>query len=139
MMHGSPTGSAGLHAQVQHWATEGYFARLVSSLLQRGFTLFVTADHGNVEGTGCGKPNVGATAEERGERVHVFSEEVLRAKVANDFTDAITWPSVGLPVDYLPLLAPGRSAFVAEGKRTIGHGGISLEEVVVPFVEIRAS
>ena len=50
----------------------------------------------------------------------------------------IVWPPVGLPVDYLPLLAPGRFAFVPEGKRTIGHGGISLEEIIVPFVEIRA-
>lgn len=138
MMHGSPTGSAGLHAQVQHWAKEGYFARLVSSLIERGFAVFVTADHGNIEGTGCGKPNAGATAEERGERVHVFSEEVLRSKVAANFSDAITWPPDGLPVDYLPLLAPGRFAFVPEGKRTIGHGGISLEEIIVPFVEIRA-
>jgi len=139
MMHGNPTGSAGLHAQVQHWANEGYFARLVTSLLERGFNVFVTADHGNLEATGCGKPNVGASAEERGERVHVFSEEVLRANVANSFSEAIIWPPVGLPVDYLPLLAPGRFAFVSEGKRTIGHGGISLEEVIVPFVEIRAS
>ncbi len=139
MMHGSPTGSAGLHAQVQHWAEEGYFARLVSSLIERGFTVFVTADHGSIEGTGCGKPNAGATAEERGERVHVFGEAMLRAQVTANFSDAIVWPSVGLPMKYLPLLAPARSAFVAEGRRTICHGGISLEEVIVPFVEIRAS
>jgi hypothetical protein len=139
MMHGNPTGSAGLHAQVHHWAKEGHFARLISSLLERGFTVFVTADHGNIEAVGFGKPNVGATAEERGERVHVFAEEVLRASTAKEFGDAIDWQPVGLPVDYLPLLAPRRFAFVPAGKRTIGHGGISLEEVIVPFVEIRAS
>ena len=138
MMHGNPTGSAGLHAQVQHWAKEGHFSRLVGSLLERGFRVCITADHGNVEAVGIGKPNVGATAEERGERVHVFGEEVLRSSVAKDFVNAITWPPLGLPMDYLPLLAPGRAAFVSEGKRTIGHGGISLEEVVVPFVEISA-
>lgn len=139
MMHGNPTGSAGLHAQVVYWAKQGHFARLVSSLLERGFTVFVTADHGNVEAVGFGKPNVGVKAEERGERAHVFSEQVLRTQTANEFNSAIEWSSAGLPVDYLPLLAPNRFAFVAEGTRTIGHGGISLEEVVVPFVEIRAS
>jgi hypothetical protein len=43
---------------------------------------------------------------------------------------------VGLPEDYLPLLAPGRFAFVSEGEHIVGHGGISLEELVVPFVRI---
>jgi hypothetical protein len=30
--------------------------------------VILTADHGNVEGVGIGKPNVGVTADERGER-----------------------------------------------------------------------
>jgi len=45
-----------------------------------------------------------------------------------DFPSAIEWAALGLPEDYLPLLASWRSAFVASGKRIVGHGGISLEE-----------
>jgi len=138
MMHGNPMGSAGLHAQVKHWAEEGHFSALIELLLNRGFSVFVTADHGNLEGAGIGKPNVGAIADERGERAHVFPEEALRAPVQDKFPTAVSWPSIGLPADYLPLLAPARSAFIPEGKRTIAHGGISLEEVIVPFVEIRS-
>jgi hypothetical protein len=41
-----------------------------------------------------------------------------------------------LPEGFLPLLAPGRSAFITEGDEAIGHGSISVEEMVVPFVEI---
>ena len=52
------------------------------------------------------------------------------------FPEAIAWPSIGLPADYLPLFAPGRSAFVQEGERIVGHGGVILEEVVVPFIRI---
>jgi hypothetical protein len=52
------------------------------------------------------------------------------------FPEAIAWPAIGLPADYLPLLAPGRSAFVQEGERIVGHGGITLEEVVVPLMRI---
>jgi hypothetical protein len=50
-------------------------------MLERGFEVILTADHGNAEGTGIGKPNVGATADERGERVHVFSDALLRSNV----------------------------------------------------------
>ena len=43
---------------------------------------------------------------------------------------------MGLPDDWRTLLAPGRGAFVPEGKHTVGHGGIAMEEVIVPFVKI---
>ena len=52
------------------------------------------------------------------------------------FPDALEWPPIGLPDDYLPLLASGRSAFVRETERLVGHGGASLEELVVPLVQI---
>ena len=35
-----------------------------------------------------------------------------------------------------PCSLPGRSAFVREGERIVGHGGVSLEEVVVPWIRI---
>ena len=51
--------------------------------------------------------------------------------------NALAWNSTGIPDEYFPLLAPAREAFTTGGCRTVAHGGISLEEVVVPFVEIR--
>ncbi|MFN3480686.1 MAG: hypothetical protein ACK415_09915 [Thermodesulfovibrionales bacterium] len=49
---------------------------------------------------------------------------------------AIEWPSVGLPDDFLPLLAPDRMAFIKEEDKIVGHGRISIEELIVPFVNI---
>lgn len=136
MMHGTATGSGGLYAQVSHWAGEGYFLRLVEALVERGFAVYLTSDHGNVECTGVGKPNVGALAGERGERVHVFNDELVRQKTHEQYPASILWPSAGLPDGYYPLVATGRAAFISEGKRAVSHGGISLEEVVVPFITI---
>ena len=34
------------------------------------------------------------------------------------------------------LLAPQGKAFVPEGQTVVSHGGISPEEVIVPFIEI---
>lgn len=42
-----------------------------------------------------------------------------------------------LPDTYRALLAPGRGAFIHEGKTTVAHGGIALEEVLVPFVALK--
>jgi PglZ domain len=136
MLHGIVNGTDGMHAGVRHWAKRGSLWRLLDAMLERGFEVILTADHGNVEGIGIGKPNVGATADERGERVHVFSDPLLRSNVAEKYRGSLEWPCIGLPDDYLALVAPPLRAFVGEGKRTVGHGGICIEEVIVPFVTI---
>ena len=140
MLHGIVTGTDGLHASIRHWAQRGALWRLLAMLMARGFEVVLTADHGNVEGIGIGKPNVGVTADERGERVHVFRDAGLRSQVAAMYPQTITWPTIGLPEHYLALIAPPRRAFIGAGRRTVAHGGICLEEAIVPFVTItRAS
>lgn len=135
-MHGIVTGSSGLHGVVRDWALGGAFHKLVRSLLDGGYEILITADHGNITGTGMGKPNVGAIADERGERAHVFSDDLTRANTRAEFPESIEWPQIGLPDGYRPLLAPGRRTFIKEGTTAVGHGGISLEELIVPFVQI---
>jgi len=136
IMHGMTLGAAGMHNQVRQWAEEGCLTSLIDLLFGQNYAVFLTSDHGNIEAVGCGRPAEGAVADIRGERVRVYSNQLLRAQVAARFPDAIEWPSHGLPEDYLPLLAPGRCAFVREGERIVGHGGMALEELIVPFIHI---
>jgi len=135
-MHGIKTGSSGLHAMVREWAKSGAMAKLLGALLDDGYEITLTADHGNIHGRGIGKPKVGVVADERGERAHVFIDELTRAEVAREYPEAIVWPQIGLPDNWRVLLAPGRGAFVPKGQHTVGHGGIAMEEVIVPFVKI---
>lgn len=137
MLHGVVTGLGGLHAQVRQWSQQGAFRTLIDSLLEQDFTVYVTADHGNVAAKGIGRPNVGTVPEEKGERAWVFRDEVLRAQVQQALPTALLWPGPGLPADYSVLLPRGVEAFLAQGKETLGHGGIALEEVLVPFVRIQ--
>ena len=66
----------------------------------------------------------------------VFIRTALRAKVKERFPAALEWDPVGLPEDCLALLAPARQAFVQKNKRIVSHGGISVEELIVPLVQI---
>jgi len=75
-------------------------------------------------------------ADLRGERVRVYPDATLRSMVKERFPTALEWEPVGLPDTFLPLVAPSRKAFIAEGQRTVAHGGISIEEVIVPLVQI---
>jgi hypothetical protein len=136
IMHGMELGAAGMHNQIRQWAGQGFMLNLLGILHDRGFKIYLSSDHGNIEATGCGRPAEGAIAELRGERVRVYSDPLLRAGVKERFPEALEWPPIGLPQDYLALIAPHRAAFVRTGSRTVGHGGISVEELIVPFVQI---
>ena len=135
-MHQIALGTAGLHGLVDVWAKTKQLSQLVGNLLERGVAVFITADHGNVFGRGFGKPDVGVTAQQRGERAHIFRNKDFRDKTAALYPDAFEWPSIGLPEDYFPLIAPYGACFMPEGKEAVSHGGIALEEVMVPFVRI---
>ncbi|MHB8992714.1 MAG: BREX-3 system phosphatase PglZ, partial [Chloroflexota bacterium] len=49
IMHGMKLGAAGMHNQVRQWAEQGWLATLVEMLLDRGFGVYITSDHGNIE------------------------------------------------------------------------------------------
>lgn len=136
IMHGMELGAAGMHTLVRQWAKEGHLARLFGLLLEQGFEVYLTSDHGNIEAHGCGVPAEGAVADLRGARARIYPDPLLRKRVKERFPDAIEWLPTGLPGDCLPLLAPGRLAFLREGERVVCHGGISLEEVIVPLVRV---
>jgi hypothetical protein len=136
IMHGMTLGTAGMHNQVRQWAEDGFLVRLLDLLFNHDYAVFLTSDHGNIEAVGCGRPAEGSVADVRGERARVYPDQMLRDQVATRFPNAVAWPAYGLPEDYLPLLAPGRSAFVREGERIVGHGGMTLEELIVPFIHI---
>ena len=136
IMHGMELGAAGMHNQVRQWAESGFLSELLMQLHANGFQVFLTSDHGNIEAQGIGQPREGVTADVRGARVRIYNDEGLRARVQREFPDALSWPSIGLPDDYLPLLAPARAAFTQKGKTIVGHGGLSVEELIVPFIHI---
>ncbi|HUS84504.1 MAG TPA: BREX-3 system phosphatase PglZ [Anaerolineales bacterium] len=136
IMHGMELGTPGMHNQVEQWGAQGFLHRLLGLLLEKRFEVSICSDHGNIEATGCGSPAEGVVADLRGQRVRVYPDQTLRASVKEHFPDAIEWPAYGLPDDYLPLLAPGRKAFIKEGKKTVGHGGSALEELVVPLIYV---
>jgi len=136
IMHGMEMGTAGMHNQVCQWAKGPYLNALLNLLFDRGFRVYLTSDHGNVEAVGCGRPSEGSVADLRGERVRVYSDASLRDNVKNRFPAALEWPPVGLPEEYLPLLAPDRQAFIQDGQCIVSHGGISIEELIVPLIQI---
>jgi hypothetical protein len=135
IMHGMQLGSAGMHNQIKQWCQGGFLTALVDQLLEYSYEVWLTADHGNIQCDGKGRPSEGVIAETRGERVRVYPTPELRVQVAGAFPFAHEWQPVGLPTAYFPLVAGGHDAFVNPGDVIVGHGGVAIEEVIVPLVK----
>jgi len=136
ILHGMVLGTAGLHSQVQQWLQSGYLVDLITLLRNEGYIIYLTADHGNIEAVGGGRLAEGNLADVREARARVYPSAILRTQAKQKAANALEWPLVGLPDNYFALLAGERTAFVEEGAHIVTHGGITVEEVLVPFIEI---
>jgi len=129
-------GKRGIAAQIESWCESGFVDQLFSLLLDNGFHVYLTADHGNVESVGQGRPNQGVAPELRGERVRTYRSETLVSESAASHPNTYRIDVAGLPANFLALFANGRTAFMQQGEPAVVHGGISVEELLVPFVKV---
>ena len=136
IMHGMQLGAAGMHNQIDQWCRGEYLISLLNYLSNHGYEIWITSDHGNIEAIGKGRPTEGVIAESRGERVRIYPTPELRSQVSSTLTFAREWQPSGLPGDYFPLVATGNDAFVNEGDSIVGHGGVAIEEVIVPLIKV---
>lgn len=145
IMHGMQLGAAGMHNQIRQWCQRGFLQELIGYFLDHGYQIWLTSDHGNIECYGMGRLMDKGLTNSRGERARIYASEALRKQAAytwpkkDDRIGTLEWRPDGLPDGYYPLLAVGVGAFAQKGTTIVSHGGISLEEVIVPFVKIERS
>ena len=116
------------------WAKAGFLEALVQAGVRDGFEVWITSDHGNLPTLPGPVPSEGQLVESAGTRVRLYPNDTLRAAAA-DYGDI--WDPPGFPTDVplRPLFAPGRRGYHTYGLQ-VSHGGLSLDEVVVPFVRV---
>ena len=137
IMHGSKLGWTGMAQQLRLWAGGEFLAAAIAECLANGYEVFLAADHGNLESVGEGAFSQGALVDRSGERVRIYSDATIRQKALADLGARAFAPAAKLlPDDFLPILHSGRGAFIPKGESRVCHGGLSLDEMVVPFVEI---
>lgn len=139
MMHGSKYRSAHA-AQIREWMKRGSFVGLLSGLLDRGFEVTVTSDHGGTSSVGVGRPNVGSMSSGKGARALTgFADSLSAKRVEQLGFDCIYWgpEESGFGEAGWDVLAVAGQSFQPKGTESITHGGITPEEVIVPLVTIR--
>lgn len=136
LMHSAEQmGDLGLHAGIDTWIRTEVLDTLVARAADLGFETWITADHGNLECVPTTEPREGAFVERAGTRVRRYGSKALRDEGA---AVGLRWDALpGYPADEAErlLFAPGRTGW---GPSRVSHGGLSLDEVIVPFVQVEA-
>jgi len=104
--------------------------QVINSLLQNGFALYICSDHGSVVATGNGK---------RIEK-YLIDNFAKRACIIPATSSELTeLRKVNIPFvsDKIMVLPEGREMFTYKGKQEVNHGGITLEEMVVPYIKVK--
>ncbi len=135
-MHGATQGLQSIQSELNTWLQSDYLTLFIEDLMNAGFEVYLTADHGNVECIGRGRIAQGVTVESKGERARTYSSLNIRNHTTNEQPDTISWDDTSLPSDYHVLLADKNSAFVPKYQKIVTHGGIHIEEMIVPFIKV---
>jgi hypothetical protein len=138
LVHDATQGSKDFYASLRIWLDEygRHVEDIVSQLLGRGFAVYLASDHGHTQARGFGYPSQGLMVDTRGRRARIYSH--LHAAInAQQGYEAVLWRQDGLLPDDIAILLPrGRAAFETYNKTVVTHGGLTLDEVIVPLVAI---
>jgi len=129
-------GDAQLLANLDAWVANGFLHDLVQRATADGVEVWLTADHGNLECVAGGATKEGVAVEAASKRLIRYPNRTLRDASS---VPGIDWdPIPGMPPDASPIrFANGRLAFT-NNPLSVSHGGLSLDEAIVPLVRVSA-
>ena len=139
MVHGQQQGRIGMFNDVTVLARQGKLIQLTKRLLRASFDVYISADHGNTPCIGMGKlMNTGVEVETKSRRMLVLKNYADKAVLLSKYS-LIDYLKYYLNKDYDYLICDVGFSFDAKGESVMSHGGISLDEAIVPFIKIKAA
>ncbi len=134
-MHNAKGGMKELNGMIRNWANDGILDQLFINLIKEGFEVFISSDHGNTEAIGIGEPTDTGVMEP-GRRCRIYDNKDQLDRIRKEYKQSNEWwPGVFGP-KYHFLLADEKYAFSKESEKVVTHGGLSFDEVMVPFVRV---
>lgn len=136
LVHSQKQGNIGMYNDVRLLSNSGRIYELIRRLFENGFDVYITSDHGHIETETIGSPRgTGVELETKSKRTLVLKEFADYERIIDEF-DMIEYPAYFLPKDFKYLLCKYDKSFGTKGSVSLSHGGISIEETIVPFIKV---
>jgi len=90
-----------------------------------------------VSAEGVGRLSQGLLVEETSARARLYDRAVFMEQAHSKYPeDSFAWEGDYLGTGHSVLIADALKAFSDPGKEVVSHGGVSIEEVIVPFIRV---
>ena len=137
-VHSQGQGRLGMLNDVSVMAKQGKLKFLVTKLIKQGFDVYITADHGNAPCAGMGKLlKTGVEVETKSRRMLVLNDFANKQYLIDNY-GMIEYPKYYLNKTNDYLICAAGTSFDSKGDEVMSHGGITVDEVIVPFITIKA-
>jgi hypothetical protein len=135
IVHGQKQERIGMFNDMNVLGKSGKLQKLITQLVRLGFTVYITADHGNTPCVGVGGFRSSIGIETRSMRMAVLKDFAE----ANDLLaqNASEYPGYYMDKSYRYYVCNPGVSFDNRGESVMTHGGISLDEVIVPFIKVK--
>lgn len=139
MVHGQLQGRLGMYNDIKVLADQHKLVDTVKRMLAQGFDVYISADHGNAPCTGMGKlMKTGVETETKSRRMIVLKDFANKDSLFEKYENLIEYPGYYLDKQFDYLICGVGESFDAKGDEVMSHGGITIDEVIVPFIKIKA-
>ena len=139
MVHGQLQGRLGMYNDINVLADQHKLVDTVKRMLVQGFDVYISADHGNAPCTGVGKlMKTGVETETKSRRMIVLKDFANKDRLFEKYENLIEYPGYYLDKQFDYLICGVGESFDAKGDEVMSHGGITIDEVIVPFIKIKA-
>ena len=136
IVHGQKQGRSGMYNDITLMAKSGRLQTLIRSLHKAGFTVYLTSDHGNTPCKGVGSIRTGIEVETKAKRMFILKDF---AETSSEISkNTIEYPGYYLDKNYKYLICKTGVSFDSKNSDVMTHGGITIDEVIVPFIKIKA-
>jgi hypothetical protein len=115
---------------VKNYLANSNVLQQLRELIEEGYKLFFCSDHGSIVAKGNGKKIEKYLQETFAKRACIIEETTL--------AEFLNFPQMKIPFveNKLLVLPEGRTMFNNLNSIEISHGGITVDEIVVPFIEV---
>ena len=138
MVHAQTQSRLGMYNGITLLANQKKLLNMAKRFLAEGYDVYITADHGNTPCIGLGRlKGTGVEVETRSQRMLVLRDFADTDRLKEKF-NLIEYPKYYLPKEYDYLICDIGDSFDIKDDDVMTHGGISLDEVIIPFIKIKA-
>lgn len=137
MVHGQMQGRMGMYNDISLFAKSNKLQNLIRSLTAGGFDVYITSDHGNRVCTGVGTlRNTGVEVETKSKRMVILKDFAEENDLITKYTS--TYEGYYLDKSYKYLICEPDVSYDITNEEVVTHGGSTIDEVIVPFIKIKA-